>query len=71
VFTVKNSSGMFTVLTKSTNFLWQMWLLLYPVLQKFYSVSHSLVVQTNHPLLFPTSPQTEVLTLAAIIIIMC
>jgi len=25
----------------------------------------------SHPLLFPTSPQTEVLTLAAIIIIMC
>ena len=47
VFTVTNSFGMFSVLAKCSNFLWQMWLQLYPVSQIFYSFSHSLIVQTK------------------------
>jgi len=47
VLTVTNTFGMFTVLAKCTNFLWQMWLQLYSVLQMFYSFSYSLIVQNK------------------------
>jgi len=47
VFAVTNSLGMFTVFGKCTNFIWQMRLQLYPVLQMLYSMSLSLFVQTK------------------------
>ena len=43
-----NSVGLFTAFwPKRTSFFGQMWLQLYPVLQQFYSISHSLFRQTK------------------------